>query len=180
MHTNRIVFGNLGGDALLFFTGTCALPPLEASHVDGNTQYIALRHASAFLRAQPAENPQDFQVIVPALLSALQSADKRVRVAALDCVVAISSLCSAPKSSSVYAYDEVYGAASGTSSCTLLQAYINLPVGSLQYLDMTDERRYIASVAEHRDHISNDPTYICELNQQVLVSSKADGKKDVK
>ncbi|KAI5117129.1 hypothetical protein M0805_007713 [Coniferiporia weirii] len=163
-YANHALFENLGSDSLLFLAGTWTEPPTSRGIDPDVCKYVALRHASAFLRAQPTESPVDFQTIVPALLAAFQSLDRRVREAAVDCLSVLSKVSTESKPAVVYAYDQVYGPASA----------------ALQYLDWSDERKYLSLLAEHRDHLVNDPEYLTLLHHEYLSPSKAEGKKDTK
>ncbi|KAH8112066.1 hypothetical protein DFH11DRAFT_1788270 [Phellopilus nigrolimitatus] len=167
-HANQELFENLGTDSLLFLAGLWTKPSpsvRSSSDVDSDaTRYVALRHASAFLRAKTTENPVDFQAVVPALLSAIQSRDRKVRGAALECVAILAASSSATKPAMVYAYDQVYGSVSAT----------------LQYLDWSDEGKYLMLLSEHRDHLINDAEYLISLHYEYLSSSKAENKKDAK
>jgi U3 small nucleolar RNA-associated protein 10 len=53
------------------------------------------------------------QVIVPALLAPLQSFDRNVRLAAMQCVRALADLGNSEKPKAIYGFDMVYGPASG-------------------------------------------------------------------
>lgn len=156
-YINHSLFRQLGVDSLLFLAGLWL-------HASEAIKYVALRHTSAFLRAHSSETPVDFQTILPALLCALQSSDRRVRDASLECIAILSQASVAAKSSAVYAYEQVYGPSSV----------------SLQYLDWLDECNYIKSLAERKEHFSSDGNYIIAFHQERLSASKAEGKRDVK
>lgn len=107
---NQTLFVSLNSASLMFLVSiwirsTCS----ESLH------YVALRHAAAFLQAQPRSSPLDFQCILPSVLYSALSEDGRVRAASLDCISIMVDLSHAPKPSAVYAYDNVYGDSSGTT-----------------------------------------------------------------
>ena len=101
-------------DALLFLAGIWTSPTTNAKYNTSVIKYVALRHALAFLRAQSAGSV-DFQTIIPALLVALQSVDRQVRSAAVECLDVLANVVEGTKPASIYALDRVYGAASGNS-----------------------------------------------------------------
>lgn len=114
IHLIRTLFVNLGDDALKLLVSfwlhsdpvTSASPAVFAS----------VRHAAAFLEAHfSAKRWIDFQTVLPAFLVALQHGDRRIREATLECVSALIRLSQAPKPTGIYAFDVIYGAASGTS-----------------------------------------------------------------
>lgn len=112
---NIALFERLGPDVLIFLAGLWTSSEKDIKGKTNVIDYVALRHASAFLRAQSSgENQIDFQVIIPALLTALQSTDRQVRSAALDCINVLAK--EERKPTSIYAYDRVYGASSGESA----------------------------------------------------------------
>ena len=113
---NSALFDVLGSDSLLFLVGIWTNPPTITGLDAETTRYVALRHAKAFLLAQPVERPTDFQVIVPSLLSAVHASDKRIRLAAMECIGILYASAAESKPTFIYAYDQVYGEA----SCELL------------------------------------------------------------
>ncbi|THH02630.1 hypothetical protein EW145_g6726 [Phellinidium pouzarii] len=158
-YVNRALFENLGYYSLLFLAGVWASFSASDACI-----YVALRHASAFLRAQSIQKHIDFQAVLPALLDALQSPDRQVRAAAMDCVSIISEAPTESKPAVVYAFDQVYGSASA----------------ALEYLDWFDEAKYLRILAEHRDHLVNDAEYLINLHYEYLSSSIAEKKKGKK
>jgi U3 small nucleolar RNA-associated protein 10 len=89
----------------------------HSSSSASSSRYAALRHANAYLEAHfSAGRFIDFQVIVPALLIAVGSAEQRLREAALDCITVLARLSQAKKPESVYAFDAMYGLKSGMLS----------------------------------------------------------------
>jgi U3 small nucleolar RNA-associated protein 10 len=111
----RVLFVNLKDDALLFLAGIWS-DSSNSSIRRENLRLSALSHAKAFLiaHAQTRDKIIDFQVIVPALLAALNSPERRVRSVALENLSLIQNMCGAKTRSSVYAIDSVYGKNSGT------------------------------------------------------------------
>ncbi|TDL26887.1 hypothetical protein BD410DRAFT_763071 [Rickenella mellea] len=162
IHISRSLFTNLGSDSLLFLAGVWTHPTTREATDD--VAYAALRHASAFLQAQPSDAPQDFQVILPSLLCAAQMSDSRARSAAVDCISILSKLAGASKPTSLYAFDNVYGPASA----------------SLQYLDWADIGHYVNHLSEHREHLINDIESLPAIQHDFLSGQKADSKKTTK
>ncbi|EMD35136.1 hypothetical protein CERSUDRAFT_107124 [Gelatoporia subvermispora B] len=165
-HLLRILFVNLGDDALAFLTGLCLYPAADDEDEQKrqtHVQYAALRHAAAFLQAHCAtEHWVDFQTILPSLLLMLGGADIRVREAASDCISILAQLSTAQSASSVYAFDSLYGANSE----------------QLQYAEWSDLRRYTAALNEAREHFVPDSHYLHVFHQQHLTSSRTDSKKE--
>lgn len=104
----RSLLTQLGSDALLFFASLWSAP------ADATTPYLkvaALKHAAAFLRAHNStEDKLDFQLLLPALLLAVQDDSKQVRAAALDVLTIIGQV---KETNDVYALETVYGDRSG-------------------------------------------------------------------
>ncbi|KAL5525140.1 UTP10 [Sanghuangporus sanghuang] len=164
IQANGVLFEVLGPDALLFLSGiwTCST---AITGVDAETiRYISLRHGSAFLRARPTERPVDFQVILPSLLSCLQESDKRIRAAAIECIAILLASSSGSKPTTIYAYDQVYGSASS----------------HLQYIDWSDETKYLNLLVDYRDHLVNDPDCLVLFHHEHISRTKAENKKDAK
>lgn len=154
----RLLFINLGDDALIFLVGLWLSPA-----TDVHIQYAALRHACAFLEAHVSMGRVfDFQTILPALLVAFQSSDAGVRDGAARCMSVVAKLTFEKEAEAVYAFDEVYGA-----------------VGSsrLQYLDWADLHKYAKAITEARDSLVHDPEYIRSLHSELLSPTKGDTKK---
>lgn len=88
---------------------------------------MALNHAKAFLVAhaasltQPEQPATDFQVIVPALLVALSSSDKSVRVAAVGCIEVLHHM-HRERRVTIYAVETIYGSHTGASSSFWMDA----------------------------------------------------------
>lgn len=119
-NSNPVValFSTLGPDVLLFLAEIWTGPPHLAT-IDADTaSYLALRHALAFILARTeSDQLEDLQVVIPALLMPLQSQDQQIREAAIQCFAALLALSEKGKPKAVYAYDEIYGEASGKSFC---------------------------------------------------------------
>ncbi|EJD05052.1 uncharacterized protein FOMMEDRAFT_105292 [Fomitiporia mediterranea MF3/22] len=162
--SNHALFETFGSESLLFLASVWVSPEMIEGADPNTISYVALRHASAFLRAQSTDKPIDFQLVLPALLAALQASDRRVRAAAMECVASMAGLSVASKPGSVYAYDRVYGAASAR----------------LQYLDWADESNYLNLLVQYRDHLVNDSQHLELLHYEQLSRSKAENKKDAK
>lgn len=105
----RSLLTQLGSDALLFFASTWSAPN------DLTTPFLriaALKHAAAFLRAHNSTKDKlDFQLLLPALLLAVQDTGKQVRAAALEVLSIIGQV---KEVDDVYALDTIYGERSGT------------------------------------------------------------------
>ena len=111
----RALFISLKDNALVFLAGVWSSTFKDAS-VEAQTQIqlAALAHASAFLIAyEEAQEPIDFQTIVPSILGILESPSQSVRAAAVQCLSAIGRLSQAGKPKAVYAFDAIYGVQSG-------------------------------------------------------------------
>ncbi|OSX58041.1 hypothetical protein POSPLADRAFT_1154787 [Postia placenta MAD-698-R-SB12] len=156
----RALFMNLGSDALIFLTGIWLAPQDD---YENHIRVSALRHAAAFLEADYAiQNRLDFQTILPAILFAVQSADPRVREAALSCVVVLVKMTTTiEQASAVYAFDMLYGDKSTV----------------LQYLDWADFRKYVATLGTGQNHLVHDSGYLRVLHQEYLSTQKSDSKK---
>jgi U3 small nucleolar RNA-associated protein 10 len=98
-HLLQAVLGQLGEDALTF------LASVWTSAADSALRVAALRHAAAFVKAY-ANKPTDFQLLIPAILIALQDSAHTVRQAA---AALLQSLPSASASADIYALENVYG-----------------------------------------------------------------------
>jgi U3 small nucleolar RNA-associated protein 10 len=104
----RSVLAQIGEEAMVFFASVWTGPESAALRT------AALRHAQSFLKAYSGPNSEqvDFQLVLPALLVALQDAEKTVREAAaglLKGLTASSSLAA----NGIYALDTFYGDRSG-------------------------------------------------------------------
>lgn len=144
---------------------------------------VALRHATAFLRAHAPTGAVDFQTIIPALICAVQDLHKPIRIAAFECLYSVvKGLQSGAKPTEIYSYDVVYG--SGTSceysSCAWGRTLRQRTAASLQYLDSADQLRYLQIITDKRDHIVNDENYLISVHHEVLTTTQAEGKKDAK
>lgn len=114
-HVLLSLFSNIGNDTLLFLAGVWSSNEASPKNIEESSASVAaLHHARAFILAHNSEDekdkPLDFQVIIPAVLIALQSSDKTVREAAVLVIDAISSRTSTLKSKKVevYAFDRIY------------------------------------------------------------------------
>ncbi|KAJ7762738.1 hypothetical protein DFH07DRAFT_813302 [Mycena maculata] len=156
----RELFINLKDDTLAFLAGiwtTCL-----ASAADHSICVVALRHAAAFLEAHKEEaDGVDFQTILPSLLVCLQSAEREIRAAALDCISILATLVEG-RLSVVYALDVIYGESDA----------------QLQYLVQGDLKRYLDAVVAHREHILLDGAYLKVFHAQHLARLKTDKRKD--
>lgn len=173
----RALFMNLGSDALIFLTGIWLAPQDD---YENHIRVSALRHAAAFLEADYAiQNRLDFQTILPAILFAVQSADPRVREAALSCVVVLVKMTTTiEQASAVYAFDMLYGDKSSAYCPSHMQTCILTRTSAvLQYLDWADFRKYVATLGTGQNHLVHDSGYLRVLHQEYLSTQKSDSKK---
>lgn len=111
---NSTLFGHLGSDTILFLAGIWTSSSFSTHNKANVVGYVALRHASAFLRAHvDGDSVVDFQTVLPSLLVALQSIDRQIRSAAMDCINVLAKVDEGKKPTLIYAYDQVYSNASG-------------------------------------------------------------------
>ena len=104
----RTILAQLREDALVFFAS------IWTTTTGSRLQLAALRHAQAFVTAY-ANSPNavmDFQLVLPALLMAVQLTDRHVRAAAVQVLKVISDLASC-STEETYAVDTIYGSRSG-------------------------------------------------------------------
>ena len=111
----RALFISLKDNVLVFLAGVWLS---SFKNVSGETrvqiQLAALAHASAFLIAhEAAQEPIDFQTIVPSILAMIESPSQSVRAAAVQCLSVLGRLVQAGKPRTVYAFDTIYGIQSG-------------------------------------------------------------------
>ena len=178
-HLLRSLFINLGDDALQLLAGIWLHS--DSSAPSTPAEFASLRHAAAFLEAHFAtQSSVDFQTVLPALLVALQHSDRRVREAALECVDVLARLSQAQKPSGIYAFDALYGSASGESLAYGKTATVDVRncAAELQYIEWSDLCRYVQTVAAAREHLLNDASYLRVLHQQYLTTIKSDSKKE--
>ncbi|KAF8797612.1 hypothetical protein BYT27DRAFT_7204423 [Phlegmacium glaucopus] len=155
----QALFTNFKDDALAFLAGIWSTSDAE---IIKESRGVTLLHAAAFLEAHILEDDGvDFQTILPPLLVALQDSDAQICQGALECISRIWIL-SGRRLSSVYRFDTVYGDSEQT----------------LQYLGQEDLKRYLNALVEHRDHFSNDPSYLKTFHEQHLIRAKSDKKRD--
>lgn len=110
------LFTSVGPDILLFLADVWTSPPEQVGVDADAAAYTALRHTLAFIRARTTTmQVEDLQVVIPALLVPLQSPDRRLRETAVQCTAELAALGEKGKPKSIYSYDDVYGAASGSS-----------------------------------------------------------------
>ncbi|KAH9921142.1 uncharacterized protein B0H18DRAFT_1086220 [Fomitopsis serialis] len=139
LHLLRVLFVNLGDESLGFLAGIW-LSPLNRRRGAMSTTYAPPRFT------MPPH-------VLPAVLVALQSPERRVREAAVTCI--------RNEPSAIYAYDAIYGPTS------------NL----LQYAEWTDFGKYVAALGSVGEHMRHDPAYLREFHQEHLSVVKGEGKK---
>jgi len=59
-----------------------------------------------------------------------------------------------------------------------LTSFLFVLKGKLQYLSQDDFKQYIGALAEHQDHLAQDPSYIKVFHQQHLGMTKLAEKRD--
>jgi U3 small nucleolar RNA-associated protein 10 len=101
-----ILFNNLEADSLAFLAG------IWTGSSDQELCLVSLRHASAFLQAHcSADQPLDFQTVLPSLIVAVQTLDRPGREAALECIAQLV-IPTDKRFSAVYCLDTIYGSGS--------------------------------------------------------------------
>ncbi|SDA02509.1 BZ3501_MvSof-1269-A2-R1_Chr12-3g03653 [Microbotryum saponariae] len=147
----RSLFGHMVVvDVLAFLASifTSSTVPLEL-------RVIALRDAAVYVQAQASPDlrkPVDWQVVVPAIVLALTSPDRRVRVEAMDLVSAV--LQAMPMSTAhIYGREKFYGAFSSSV---------------LQYLDVADTTEYLTKIAAAKTEILMDGSYLISIHESLL------------
>ncbi|KAK4048437.1 snoRNA-binding rRNA-processing protein utp10 [Microbotryomycetes sp. JL201] len=145
-------------DSLAFFASlyTSTTQPSEL-------QIAALNDAKTFVRAQhlpEVAKPVDYQAVLPSVLVALQSSNKKMRNAALE-LLAVFESNAPPNIKTVYGRDHFYGASSE----------------HLQYLDAVDVKAYMAKMLASRTEISMDGAFLTTLHQSLLDPKDGEGAK---
>jgi len=174
-HLLGALFTNFKDDALAFLAG------IWTNHPDNEVRVTALRHAAAFLESHISEEQSiDFQTVLPSLFVALHALDVRGKEAALECLSRLVSLTDT-KFSTVYGFDTIYGEGSGTKDHLAVVYIVRLILAlsaKLQYLDRDDYRKYVMTLAEHKEYLTSDSNYIIMFHKQHLGQSKSDKKKE--
>lgn len=96
----------VGDDALIFFASIWIDDESIALRV------AALRHASAFIRAHAGTSGSDFQLVMPAILVALQDPEPSVREVAVELLRCLDS-ATRIGGSNIYVLDTIYAGRSG-------------------------------------------------------------------
>lgn len=152
------VLSQLGEDALVFFAS------IWTNAADSGLRVAALRHAAAFIKAYQDTDKKktDFQLIVPALLIALQDPLREVRAAA---AAILKSVSESPTSGSsdIYGLETIYGQRSDL----------------VQLLKPSDLSKYLESLAEALDDMVLDASRLALVHGSVLDASTRDGKKNI-
>lgn len=154
----QTLFVNLKSDALAFLAGIwCTVESIRH-----DLRSVALLHAAAFLEAHLLEDDGlDFQTILPSLLVSLQCHDLQTRQGALECISRLRLLANR-KLVAVYRFDTIYGQSDRI----------------LQYLGQEDLTKYLDALVEHRDHFTNDASYITIFHAQHLAKIASGQKKN--
>ena len=119
MALHRVLFSNLEADSLAFLAGVWT----GSSNQD--LCAVSLRHAFAFLQAHcSADEPLDFQTVLPSLVVALQTLDMQGREAALQCIGELV-IPADKRFCAVYCLDTIYGSGSGRRFFNSVYLYIN-------------------------------------------------------
>ncbi|KAJ9477870.1 U3 small nucleolar RNA-associated protein 10 [Pseudozyma hubeiensis] len=139
----------------------------------------ALRHADAYLRALvqsiPQQEPKDFQVVVPLLLTALADAEASIRLAAVSCLESILAICKhaadlakaskkKAKELDIFAYESFHGAAASDP---------------MQYIDLASLAPYLEQLVERKTSFRNDASLLPQLHAELLQIGRHDGRKEV-
>ncbi|KAM0786108.1 hypothetical protein ACM66B_006918 [Microbotryomycetes sp. NB124-2] len=145
-------------DSLAFFVSlyTSHETPIEL-------QVAALNDSKTFVQAQQlpeVAKPVDYQAVLPSIVIALQSLNKKVRNAALDLLATLEQHAP-PSSKTIYGRDHIYGAASE----------------HIQYLDASDVRAYMSKILASRTEISMDGSFLTTLHQSLLDSKDGESTK---
>ena len=112
----RALFISLKDNVLVFLAGVWSSLKDTSRETRTQIQLVALAHASAFLIAhEAAQEPIDFQTIVPSILAVFDSPNQSVRAAAVQCLSVLGQLSQVGKPKTIYAIDAVYGIQSGES-----------------------------------------------------------------
>ncbi|ORX37624.1 hypothetical protein BD324DRAFT_650190 [Kockovaella imperatae] len=134
----RSVLTQLRDDALIFLASVWTAGPRHA-------RVAALRHALSYLNAQSSSGREklDFQLIIPALLVAMQDKSKDVRTAAVGLLEKVSGVVE-DGGSETYALNSIYGARSE----------------KVQLLRQSDLKVYLESLTAQSAEIILDPGHL--------------------
>ncbi|WWD20373.1 hypothetical protein CI109_104849 [Kwoniella shandongensis] len=154
----RSLLTQLGEEALLFFAS------LWTSSSPIALRTASLRHATAFVSAYSGLKTQqgiDFQIVIPALLIALQDGEKVIRQAGVELLKALSG--ETEGTATIYALDAIYGDRSDV----------------VQLLKSTDRRRYLDTLLEVADEIIIDAGRVKVLHSVALEVHRGQNKKSL-
>lgn len=173
----RNLLKQLSEDAPIFFTSIWTDPASSST-----LRVTALRHISAFIAAYKSQSKGiDMQMIIPALLVALQDEVKEVRSAAVAVMKAVAD-SGKHHGEEVYAVDSFYGKHSGMSISTVsmpLERYANLvSLGSVQLLKPSYLDRYLSHLLAHATDLILDPRRLGAVHADQLSNHASTNKKD--
>ncbi|GMK56611.1 hypothetical protein CspeluHIS016_0304510 [Cutaneotrichosporon spelunceum] len=156
-HLLHSVFTQLGEDVLVFLASVWTSPVTISA-----LRIAALRHAEAFVKAYASAKSTDFQLIIPAILIALQDDAKPVRQAA---AVVLRAVSATPQSSNadIYALESIYGSRSDLT----------------QLLKQSDLTKYLETITRALDEMVIDAGRLALVQGQQLDLQSKNGKKDM-
>lgn len=168
--TRSIFTGVVGEDSLAFLASIWTL------NGSAELSAIALRDAAAYVVARAAKGSIDFQMLLPAVLVALQSNSAKVRTYGMNLLTALESVIPSA-TAQVYGQEVFYGPTSGSSSLAFDSTQANLFIlGAVQYLDVADIANYVKQLLERKTELTVDGAYLRTFHEKVLVSS-SEGKR---
>lgn len=170
----RSLFIQLGDQSLLFLASTWA-----STRLFTGLKLAALRHALAFIRAHAEDGEVkdvDFQVMVPALLVALQDAERSVREAGVSVLKAIAA--GRPGGGEIYALDTVYGARSGKFAERLRDTSMLTCADTVQLLKPADLQQYLQILVTGINEIVLDAGSVKNLHSSELGMAHGRGRKE--
>ncbi|PWN45726.1 hypothetical protein IE81DRAFT_363957 [Ceraceosorus guamensis] len=167
------LFVRLKDSTLSFLASVwCSTITRPNTDVPLSTRSLALRHAHAFLQAfQAAPGGQagrqvDFQVILPALLLALNDVDTSIRHAALSCIETVGKVASTAADSGnaeIFAFDRLYGRNNSSG---------------LKYLQTKDAAQLCSDLAMSAQSFRHDAQYLPAWLSERLAIKREDSKHD--
>ena len=165
----RALFLNLGQESLLFLARAWSVD--DTSDIGcQNIRVAALCHARAFVLAHSddPENVKDFQMILPSLVTCLQSKLPLVRGAAVECIGSISVINDLAKNS-----PPIYGFGFFPGECGALLSVTGANGSqpeTTQVLDWPDVVAYSRALKDRREFFVSDPSYAAEFHSDLLKS----------
>ena len=166
----------MGDSSLPFFA---ALWSNTVAPYNVAVRLAALRHADAYLQAQvqaaSQQEPRDFQVVVPLLLTALADTEPAIRLAAVSCLEQILAICKhagelakglkkKAKELDIFGYESFHGAAASDP---------------MQYIDLVSLGHYLEQLVERKSAFRNDAAMLFQVHAELLQIGRQDGRKEV-